>query len=115
MRRGGENSELELVREKHGLEVTDPHIFMNVLERVLWCYTLTVTRRVVRLPIFIPEESGSIHNFMNTWVANKLQYKLTPINLVMVKGASGGKYCALQSINISGGRCREYISWPMFL
>ena len=50
-----------------------------------------MTRRVVRLPIFILVESGSTHNFMNTWVANKLQYKLTLINLVTVKGANGEK------------------------
>lgn len=55
------------------------------------CYTLKVTRRVVRLPIFILVDSGSTHNFMNTWVANKLQCELTPINPVTVKAANRGK------------------------
>lgn len=88
---GDENSELEPVREKDGLEVTDPHISMNALEGVPGCYTLKVTRRVVRLPIFILADSGSTHSFMNTWVSNKLQCELTPINLVIVKAATGGK------------------------
>jgi hypothetical protein len=88
---GDEDSTMESGQEMVVLVGTDPHIFMNALERVPGCYTLKVTGQVAKLPIFILIDSSSTHNFMNTWVANKLQCELTPINLVTVKAANGGK------------------------
>jgi hypothetical protein len=88
---GDEDSTVELGQETEVLIGTDPHISMNALEGVPGCYTLKVTGRVAKLPIFILIDSGSTHNFMNTWVANKLQCVLTPINPVTVKAANGGK------------------------
>lgn len=88
---GDEDSIVELGQETEVLIGTDPHISMNALEGVPGCYTLKVTGRVAKLPIFILIDSGSTHNFMNTWVANKLQCVLTPINPVTVKAANGGK------------------------
>jgi hypothetical protein len=112
---GDEDSTVELGQETEVLIGTDPHISMNALEGVPGCYTLKVTGRVAKLPIFILIDSGSTHNFMNTWVANKLQCVLTPINPVTVKAANGGRCCAPRFAKISGGRCKEYIAWLMCL
>lgn len=109
-----EKVETETVKEKDNLEITNPHISMNALDQgVPGC--LKVTGRVDKLPIFIMIDSGSTHNFLNTWVANKLQCALTPINPVTVKAINGGKCYALQSIRILGGKYKEYTQWLMCL
>lgn len=64
-----EEVEIETVREMDNLEITNPNISMNALEGVLNCFK--VIGRVDKLTIFIMIDSYSIHNFMNTWVANK--------------------------------------------
>jgi hypothetical protein len=64
-----EKVEIETVREMDNLEITNPNISMNALEGVLNCFK--VIGRVDKLTIFIMIDSYSIHNFMNTWVANK--------------------------------------------
>nr|TKR68966.1 hypothetical protein D5086_0000309060 [Populus alba] len=86
-----EDNAVESVREMEELEGTEPHISMNALEGVPGCYTLKVTGRLHKLPIFILVDSGSTHNFMNMEVANKLQCKQTSINPVTIKAANGGK------------------------
>lgn len=100
-----EDSALESVREMEESEDMDPHISMNALEGVPGCYTLKVTGRVHKLPIFILVDSGSTHNFMNTEVANKLQCKQTPINPVTIKAANGGKM-------LCSSICKNF-SWKM--
>jgi hypothetical protein len=100
-----EDGALESVREMEESEDMDPYISMNALEGVPGCYTLKVTGKVDKLPIFILVDSGSTHNFMNTEVANKLQCKQTPINPVTIKAANGGKMLCLSI-------CKNF-SWKM--
>ena len=69
---GDVDNMVELGQEPGVLIGIDPHISMNALEGVLGCYTLKVTGRVDKLPIFRLIDSGSTHNFMNTWVASQL-------------------------------------------
>ena len=100
-----EDGALECVREMEESEDMDPYISMNALEGVPGCYTLKVTGKVDKLPIFILVDSGSTHNFMNTEVANKLQCKQTPINPVTIKAANGGKM-------LCSSICKNF-SWKM--
>ena len=62
--------------EDNAVESTKPYISMNALEGVLGCYTLKVTGRLHKLPIFILVDSGSTHNFMNIEVAYSVNKSL---------------------------------------
>jgi len=53
--------------------------------------TLKVTGKVDKSPLFIIVDSDNIHNFINTQMANKLNYTLTPIRPLAVEATNGGK------------------------
>jgi len=60
-------------------EQITPHISINTLEVVISFLTSRVSGQVDKHPLFILVNSGSTHNFINIYLANKLQYNLIAI------------------------------------
>ena len=86
---------LEEEEETNGEEIQEeeiiPHISLNALEGTVGFHTMKVTGRTGKQTLHILVDSGSTHNFLNSFVALKLQSELTTITPITVQAANGGK------------------------
>jgi hypothetical protein len=83
--------EEELLEEEANVRELTPHISLDALEGTVGLNTLKVNGKIDKTTVCILIDSSSTHNFLNTTVANKLQYQLTTIKPMIVQAANGEK------------------------
>ena len=76
--------------QKDQFDSDSPTISLHALMRTKGCQTMKVLGKIKRQSLIMLIDSGSIHNFINQFVAKKLRCSIKTIEGMVVTVANGG-------------------------